>query len=643
MALLAAPCGGISGLVQRGDYIRVRRLRAGASYMMRAEDIALWDGMDAGARRQIKRAGWPEAQLSGEAFVLGRMASAVGDTDGVARSRTTPAANGVPELVLRDELVWWPVAEIVAVLTVEDAAAYELGNVDAELRGVRDAFVTNGVGLERSASLLEPHENLVKMFRRKLRLGFETELRKSSKDGKTPNTFGRFDFGASADQWAIIQKGMSADRNAFAMPAADEDDDEDEDEAGAGRGGSGSGSSGSGAPAGGGGGGFGAAGAADGGGAVATVGGGGDVGTSADADDAAAARARTGDTAGAGRSSTDRGGAAPHASADNRAALAWCARLVRARARAALSSDATPAAAGEEVEEDSEGEGDETVPRSSVFAGVWRLIGATAWRHVCDGLLGDLYVRPGGSVPGRGGGEGTDFFTAHALLLFIARWGVDMVERVGGMDETPPRGYVPPPSASSVTSRRERPQTSSSLVDDATRAGRGGGAEEDEEEEDEDDHDHDDGAQRKRRAPPADPLPKPPRLWRVRRKMQRKHPWRSRARGVNVQVDERSRVQHVTLRSQEEMVAMTEYLGLGWNVGVGRDKLRFAAGKRKKRVKVGGGWAVNAIVGGSEAENSGVTLSWDPTSANITVKFRSVMFKDPKRLKARFNEHGLRW
>ena len=52
---------------------------------------------------------------------------------------------------------------------------------------------------------------------------------------------------------------------------------------------------------------------------------------------------------------------------------------------------------------------------------------------------------------------------------------------------------------------------------------------------------------------------------------------------------------------------------------------------------------MNAIVGGSEAENSGVTLSWDPTSANITVKFRSVMFKDPKRLKARFNEHGLRW
>ena len=56
--------------------------------MMRAEDIVLWDGMDVGARRQIKRAGWPEAQLSGEAFVLGRMASAVGDTDGVARSRT---------------------------------------------------------------------------------------------------------------------------------------------------------------------------------------------------------------------------------------------------------------------------------------------------------------------------------------------------------------------------------------------------------------------------------------------------------------------------------------------------------------------------------------------------------------------------
>ena len=47
MALLAAPCGGIFGLVQRGDYIRVRRLRAaGASYMMRAEDIALWGGMD---------------------------------------------------------------------------------------------------------------------------------------------------------------------------------------------------------------------------------------------------------------------------------------------------------------------------------------------------------------------------------------------------------------------------------------------------------------------------------------------------------------------------------------------------------------------------------------------------------------------
>ena len=111
MSLPIAPCERLGAAVVRGEFVRVRRLRDGASRFMRIEDIKLYDGMTAAEKAAVRRGGWAAEQLSGETFLLGRMASAVGDADGVARMRTNALASAVPELVLQDELVWWPALE----------------------------------------------------------------------------------------------------------------------------------------------------------------------------------------------------------------------------------------------------------------------------------------------------------------------------------------------------------------------------------------------------------------------------------------------------------------------------------------------------------------------------------------------------
>ena len=111
MSLPIAPCERLGAALVRGEFVRVRRLRDGASRFMRIEDIKLYDGMTAAEKAAVRRGGWAAEQLSGETFLLGRMASAVGDADGVARMRTNALASAVPELVLRDEVVWWPALE----------------------------------------------------------------------------------------------------------------------------------------------------------------------------------------------------------------------------------------------------------------------------------------------------------------------------------------------------------------------------------------------------------------------------------------------------------------------------------------------------------------------------------------------------
>ena len=90
MSLPIAPCERLGAAVVRGEFVRVRQLRDGASRFFRIEDIKLYDGMTAAEKAAVRRGGWAAEQLSGETFLLGQMASAVGDADGVAEADRRP-------------------------------------------------------------------------------------------------------------------------------------------------------------------------------------------------------------------------------------------------------------------------------------------------------------------------------------------------------------------------------------------------------------------------------------------------------------------------------------------------------------------------------------------------------------------------
>ena len=263
-------------------------------------------------------------------------------------------------------------------------------------------------------------------------------------------------------------------------------------------------------------------------------------------------------------------------------------------------------------------------------------------------------MRPGASLPKDGGAEGRDWFPARALVLFVHAWRLSLPDRVGNISEMPPPDYTPPRD-NAIGDRRARraPEFLSSSGGAGGRGdgrGTGTGHEMGAESEGEgagQDSSEDEGERerkKKMKKSAAPRLPASPKRFRVARKTRKRNPWRQSRAGKNVKVEEKARVERVTLRDKEEMWAMTEFLGHGWNVGVGGQKLRAASGSNITTLAPQTGWGINAIVGESEgAEDGGVTLSWDPASAVLSVAFVSSFFKDPRQFKRRMKELELPW
>ena len=149
-------CDTLRGYVHPGESVKIiRQADPGTSYLIRVEETRPYSALSARDKHV-----WGEDEYGRYDFVIGVWLAKVGDVDGHAagraRTRTTGAFSrcgvDVNEFVLRRDRAVWPAVDVLTVVVVWPAAAYQ--REAFELEGMLDAGVMHS--REVRNGVLEP-------------------------------------------------------------------------------------------------------------------------------------------------------------------------------------------------------------------------------------------------------------------------------------------------------------------------------------------------------------------------------------------------------------------------------------------------------------------------------------------------------